>query len=362
MSLVHGVVHMHPSDRSWHTSQDRCVFLDLNGKRIPRVTSRLMTFWEFWRNLPRWAKRLSFGSIALGVICPALGLCGDLHNFWQHWGYGANFFSSLTGALFGVPFAAVLITWFTTSQERRMSQTSVETLSTRAWSDLKNAISAHIAILPPTLLREKAKAIADTFIAITAKIAAVKDRNPNAFHTISSARQPFDWGVDADGCGYVEDRAFIFAEAQKLTAEVTAMLAGVSAIGGSTDQYNRDWAAVCGRWQFLNTTVRAMRLSAGSEWGMPAGAEADFVYRFSASQSPINPTVYFLMTTMPVFVDALTRGIRADSPEELIKQMVQPKIKAINVPDWARNAANAAQILDDLQGAVRTVDDAGWPE
>jgi hypothetical protein len=139
------------------------------------------------------------------------------------------------------------------------------------------------------------------------------------------------------------------------------MLAGVSAMGGSTDQYNRDWAAVCGRWQFLNTTVRAMRLSAGSEWGMPTSAEADFVYRFSAAQSPINAAVHFLMTKMRDFLNAIVGGIKAESSEELIRQMIQPKVKGLAVSDWSRKAANAAQILDDLQGAVQTVDDAGWP-
>jgi hypothetical protein len=320
-----------------------------------------MTFRDYWRTLPQWAKRLSVVSIALGIGCLTLGLYGDVNRVWQNWGYGANFFSSLTGALFGLPFAAILVTWFTASQERRMSKAPVETLSAAAWADLKYAVTKHIEILPPNTLRENAKTIANAFNAIMAKVSAVSDRNPNAFLIVSTRREPFDWGVDADGNGYVEDRKAILAAVKELSTQITAMLAGVSAMGGSTDQYNRDWAAVCANWQFINTTVRAMRLSVGMEWGMPKSAEAEFVYRFSAGQSPMNPTVHFLMTTMPVFLNAITRGVKSDAPDEFIKQMTQPNIKVINATDWAEKAANAARIFEDLQAAVRTVDVAPWP-
>jgi hypothetical protein len=42
--------------------------------------------------------------------------------------------------------------------------------------------------------------------------------------------------------------------------------------------------------------------------------------------------------------------------------MIQPNVKAFDVTDWAKKAATAAQTLEALQGAVQTVDAAGWPE
>jgi hypothetical protein len=49
-----------------------------------RVAFAFVTFWAYWRDVPRWAKRLSFGSIGLGVICLTLGVWGDACKLWDH--------------------------------------------------------------------------------------------------------------------------------------------------------------------------------------------------------------------------------------------------------------------------------------
>ena len=252
-------------------------------------------FRDYWSTLGCWAKALFWGSIVSGIVCVLVGLWGDHQKFWQHWGFGANFFSSFTGALFGVPFAAILVTWFTTSQERRMAQGPIKTLSANAWAEFKGAAGHHAAMIPPASLRDGATQIAESVDAIRGKVAAVSARNPNAFDTIPSKRVPFDWGTDEAGSGFTKDMNFMISEAKKLGRGIESIATPLEAIGSPSSVYNRAWGLARNRWQFLNSTVRAERLGADLGWGMPAAAEQDLVFRFDSELSPVHRTLVALL-------------------------------------------------------------------
>ena len=326
------------------------------------VVSRLVGFPEYWRNLRPWVKGLFWGLIGLGGICVMLGFYGDSHKFWQNWSFGANFFSSFAGALFGIPFAAILITWFTSSQERRMAQGPVETLSQNAWSEFKSAVRAHAEMMPFETLRESTKVIADSIVAIRTKVAAANARNPDAFK-IPSKRKPFEWGVDEGGNGYAEDYACMSEHAHKISSGVLAITSRLEAIGSSSAPYNRAWASARNRWQFLNTTVRTMRLSADLDWDMPEGPERDFVFRFNAEASPIHRTVTTLTNTVHPVIGILVQGLQArDTPAELVQHISETRVRNFDAAGFAREGAAAATILEDLTRELDEVDAAGWPQ
>jgi hypothetical protein len=217
-----------------------------------------MTFGEYWGRLPSWARRLTIASPVLGAFFLVAGIGGDALGFWAHWNFAANFFRSLTGALFGVPFAAILLTWFTTSQEGRNSQSQVAALSTNAWSEFKNSVTDHLNMLPAATLRSSTSDIFEAFELIRAKVDAANQRNHIA------VRSEFEWGEDANGNGYEEDLRVIYSATQKVVEGVDPIVASLSATGSLSDPYNRDWAAVRNKWEFLNTTVRDKGLVSAS--------------------------------------------------------------------------------------------------
>jgi hypothetical protein len=113
---------------------------------------------------------------------------------------------------------------------------------------------------------------------VSAKLAAVNARNPSAFHVLPSKREAFAWGTDESGAGYGEDFVFIRDEMVKAGTAMQPITSSVQVSGSTTANYNREWAALRGKWQFLNVHVRARLLSVDPEW-MPAASETEFVYR-----------------------------------------------------------------------------------
>jgi hypothetical protein len=317
-----------------------------------------MTFGEYWGRLPAWARRLTIASPVLGAFSLVAGIRGDALGFWAHWSFGANFFSSLTGALFGVPFAAILLTWFATSQEARTSQSQVAALSTNAWSEFKNSITNHLKILPAATLRTSTSEIFEAFELIRAKVDAAYQRNPKP----GCIEAEFEWGDDSEGNGYDEDLRVIYGATQKIANGVKAIVARLGATGSLSDPYNRDWAAVRNKWEFLNTTVRDRRLGVGFDWGMPAAAESEFVYRLDTNQSPIHPVVSMIASQGVVAMKAITDAYeKRDKPAELAAGLSRGKVKQLDPANLKRLGEVGAKVLDELQSAIAAVDQAGWP-
>jgi hypothetical protein len=322
-----------------------------------------MTLAEFWRGLPRWAKFSIWISTVLGCFCLAAGLYGDARGYWASRSFGVNLFTSLTTALFGIPFAAIFITWFTTSLESRVAKHAAESAATMAaqsaWADLRASIAAHVEIIRPETLRDNVKLMSDGIASVKAIFDPVAARNVVALG--QNRRQvEFDWGTGADGKGYAEDWAAILRE----TKEVMAV--GFNAFNEATAgvvQYNSDWAALRGKWDFLRTTVKAARTSAGLDW-MPEDAETQFAYRFTPDKSPVNQTMLMwsraLKAIKPI-MDAALAAHNGASPFEVAKLLNLVEVRIFDPQKFARDADAAATALESLQKAVSEVDEAGWP-
>ena len=268
-----------------------------------------MGFTQYWRQVPSWAKTALIASLLTGATLVTLGLCGDCHMVWAHWSFGANFYASATGAFFGIPFAAVVVTWFAAAQERRLAQGPARTLSRNAWFEFKSAVFTHAAVMPAEEIRVQSKALADAIVAIREKAVAVRQRNPEAFKFFRADPTKFSWGVDEAGNGFEQDLAEIRRQIGEIRKALTAFHSRFVSIGSDAAEYNRAWAVARHSWQFLSTTVRTFRLSADLDWGMPHNPERDFVYRFNAELSPIHQTVARVANQLSPLTSLIASGM-----------------------------------------------------
>jgi hypothetical protein len=128
---------------------------------------------------------------------------------------------------------------------------SAETLARNAWHDFKAAIATHVDIVPTTTLRAAVSQVEEACKRVSAKLAAVNARNPNAFHVLPSKREAFAWGTDGSGAGYREDFVFIRGEMVKAGTAIQPITSSVQVSGSTTANYNREWAALRGQWQLF---------------------------------------------------------------------------------------------------------------
>lgn len=322
-----------------------------------------MSFWQYWRQVPGWAKKVLGASLFIGVTLVALGLLGDHHKVWERWSFGANFYSSVASAFFGIPFAAVVVTWFTAAQERRLAQEPARALSRNAWSEFRSAVSAHAAMMPAEEIRTHSEALADAIVAIRAKAVAVRKRNPQAFKFFRPDATKFTWGADETGQGFEEDLADMARRINEIANALNAFKSRLDAMGSDTAECNRAWAMARHRWQFLSTIVRTSRLSADLGWGMPEEPERDFEFRFNSELSPIHGTVTSVANQISSIVSLVSEGMQVVStaPTELVEKLSSPTVNAFNAKSFIFAATNAAKTLEDLAREIDEVDAAGWP-
>jgi hypothetical protein len=343
-------------------STSRCVSTQV-GLRVATASSvSTMSFSQYWHQVPGWAKKVLGASLLIGATLVGLGLLGDHHKVWEHWSFGANFYSSVAGAFFGIPFAAVVVTWFTAAQERRLAQEPTRALSRSAWSEFRSAVSAHAAMMPAEEIRTNSKALADAIVAIREKAVVIRKRNPEAFKFFRPDPAKFEWGADETGSGFEEDFADMMRQTNEITKALTAFKSSLDAMGSDTAEYNRAWAMARHRWQFLSTTVRTFRLSADLGWGMPEESERDFVFRFNSELSPIHGTVMSVANQISSIVSLMSEGIQVarTAPTDLIEKLSSPTVNAFDSKAFIFAATNAAKIIEDLTREVDEVD-AAWP-
>lgn len=317
---------------------------------------------DFWRDLPRWAKGSFWGSIALGLICFAAGLYGDAHDFWGSRSYGANMFTSLTSALFGVPFAGILVTWFTTSLESRASlaaaKTSARALTASTWTEFKELAESHLRAITPAALRESGPEVTAAMERVKEVVTPVLDDNWLAL--TKSDESTFKWSKHSDDGRFREDMQAVAATLREASAHFNVLGMAPDRIAA----LNQEWAALRSKWEFLSTTVRAQRLAAGLGWGMPESADSAFAYRFATDTSPLQGLVVTLYNKVAYTGIAVGLALK-DEPESPFKVAKFLNDASLNYfdPKTIRTAANrAADALEHLQAALHEVEAAGWPD
>ncbi|MCU1615963.1 MAG: hypothetical protein JWO98_3503 [Frankiales bacterium] len=317
---------------------------------------------DFWRDLPKWAKCSFWVSIALGLICFAAGLYGDAQSFWGSRSYGVNMFTSLTSALFGVPFAGILVTWFTTSLEDRLSRTSAETaavaLTISAWAEIKEMLEVHLGLIDPDTFRADAKMLAEQLEKAKAIAAPVHDNNWGAQSRGDESR--FSWATDNSEVRFAEDIRALKDVFNKLVDPWQRLRGPLE----HADTINANWAALRGKWQFLSNTVKAQRLGAGLRWDMPERADSLFSLHFAAELSPLNRPLGTIFGTGNRWVGALKEIVAEQerSPLEAWRAIWKADIRYFEPASIADQATTAANTFGEIRAALQEVEAAGWPD
>lgn len=104
-----------------------------------------------WEELPASTKVTCLILPPCGIALSFLGVVGDLRGWWEGLGFTANLLSSLTGLMFAVPFALVVVGRLAEHQDDVVEQRRVIRISRREW-DLVEAAWSEAARLAPHLL------------------------------------------------------------------------------------------------------------------------------------------------------------------------------------------------------------------
>jgi hypothetical protein len=75
----------------------------------------------------------------IGVVLLVLGWVGDSHGFWSDRPFMTNLVSSVTGAIFGIPFVLVIIQQIATAQAERVEARAAQRLAARVSREMLNA-------------------------------------------------------------------------------------------------------------------------------------------------------------------------------------------------------------------------------
>ncbi len=317
---------------------------------------------DFWRDLPKWAKVSFWTSIALGLICFAAGLYGDALSFWGSRSYGVNMFTSLTGALFGVPFAGILVTWFTTSLESRASlaaaKTSARALTAFTWIEFKELAENHLRAIEPAALRESGPEVTAAMDRIKEIVKPVL--NDNFLALAKPDESEFKWAKDSDAGRVRDDMLAVATVVQEASAHFNALLMNSDRIAA----LNQEWAALRSKWAFLSTTVRAQRLGAGLGWGMPESADSTFAYRFAADTSPLNGLVVPLHNKVIHTGLAIALALQDEpaSPFKVAERLSDASLNYFDPKTLQTAATRAADAFEHLRAALQEVEAAGWPD
>ncbi|WP_423463843.1 hypothetical protein ACO229_03965 [Promicromonospora sp. MS192] len=104
-----------------------------------------------WAELPTSTRAVCLTLPPAGAALSIVGLAGDLRGWWDGLGFAANLLSSLTGLLFAVPFALVVVGRLAEHQDDVAERRRVARMSRREW-DLIEAAWGEAARLAPHML------------------------------------------------------------------------------------------------------------------------------------------------------------------------------------------------------------------
>lgn len=75
-------------------------------------------------------------SIAGSICLLCLGLYGDRKDWWSDWSFDGNVLAGATGALFGIPFAAIVLGWFLRNEDSRRERRHITRAAIRSMEQI----------------------------------------------------------------------------------------------------------------------------------------------------------------------------------------------------------------------------------
>ncbi|WP_406291986.1 hypothetical protein [Embleya sp. NBC_00896] len=201
---------------------------------------------EDWQGAPTYIRVVSWVSVLCGVLALVGCVVWDLRFGWGHLAYVPNVFSSLTGLLFGVPFALFVLNALGKDQAERSEQRAVLVLARQVADDFHRTVQSCIR---PSAEASIASLVtkADEFYehAVTNTVAA-RTRPGRGVRARQVSTDVWEQALTA-GCAFVEQVA--------------------AATNLSTSKQAARWAAMVeSEWRFLDRDIRVRLVAAGCPW------------------------------------------------------------------------------------------------
>ncbi|ORL15427.1 hypothetical protein A6I85_06000 [Prescottella equi] len=210
-----------------------------------------------------------------GSVLLLLGVGLDVHDAWGGMGFSVNVMSALTGALFGVPVAAVGLAWFSTTNSDQLRRDEVASLTVEMWEDFASAVIAYSSPAVTRALEESAITVRDAF----AEICRIQEEIP-ASHDQSTGYQRL-----VLSCGQT-DEASALARIDRELASIRSARKHISASIEDEGHDSREWLVIRDKWSRLTSEVRMRRAGEGLGW-MDPESDKTLTVRLRASGSPL---------------------------------------------------------------------------
>ncbi|MFF1725501.1 hypothetical protein [Streptomyces sviceus] len=190
-----------------------------------------------------------------GVVGVVLGIMGDAWGWWEHRGFVTNLASSLTGLLFGVPFALFVLSRLAGAQADLDEQRGVRRLVDRATQDFDAAVSrifADTVLRAPLPLRQLVQEWRETIAPLSDLLEeALTQREQAEAQQFGSGDAASQGAMDAAAAGL--NTAIGTRPLRPLAAEEQAAWAAT-------------WGALEARWSELDREVRVRAAEVGLAW------------------------------------------------------------------------------------------------
>ncbi len=150
---------------------------------------------DSWAQTPRVLRLVCVVMPLLGCAALLLGLIGDSNGFWEKKGFATNLASGLTGALFGIPFALLIISRLAAAQTDLAEERDAYRMADRVVHGIHNTA---LSLLPhhPADAIANARAIEDALGDVKTALPAPSALRSALIEDLVAAGMP---AVDANG-------------------------------------------------------------------------------------------------------------------------------------------------------------------
>ena len=194
----------------------------------------------------------------VGAVFAVSGVIADVLGWWGSLAFLTNLFSGITGAMFGIPFALIILRRLASRQAEELQKRNVERLKTAAARELYTSVSA--------LLQPDRSPSVPTEIcgALDAADGAVEGAIAGARQILSThfAKGPRNSPLDIES-SEVEESLRLIGEARTTLSHSLATLCKVLPSGTDVSETIADMSA---KWRFLDEYVRPRVYELGGTW------------------------------------------------------------------------------------------------
>lgn len=297
------------------------------------------------------SRRAAAVSIFMGAALVIIGVVGDCRGWWHDLSFVPNAITSLAGFFVGVPVALVLLSTITQEREDKSERDKLEQLSSTAWEQFAQRVTAFCAPDRIRVLHLAAKRLAPVWADSSTQI-----------------RRFAGWDRGEAPADQEEYRA-LNSRFRPWADEIDGLLRHIDNVLPAGSDLQVEWVGVQRSWAVLDTYVKLQRFERGLGW-IEDPIDSRLQHKMIRENNPIgffseshdlrNTTYDPAMQDIPQYLrhcadlgfDDLAREacIRTTPPNSL-------------PPDrYAANASAAAEFLELLRrDVVQAGEVGGWP-